>query len=155
MCVDPNLPIPPIFSPPWYPYICSLHLSLFLLCKWDHFYHFSRFHIYVLLYNICFSLYDSLSRSMKIFFRNRHCCTHSPSLFKGENIVLERSGDLLEKKYCNWDLNQTATLQSQGSQILTHHLPPLPPPPVKLVFLSLNLLTVWSVFLFGPLSISN
>lgn len=83
----------------------------------------------MLLYNICFSLFDSLFHLiLKIFFRNRHCCAHSPSLFKGENVVLERSGDSLEKKCCNWDLNQTATLQSQGSEILTHHIPPLPPP---------------------------
>ena len=97
----------------------------------------------MLLYNICFSLFDLLSRSIKIFFRNRHCCAHSPSLFKGENIVLQRLGDSLEKKYCNWDLNQTATLQSQGSQILTHHIPPLPPPPVKLVFF------LWTCLLCG------
>ena len=35
-------------------YICVL----FLPCKLIHLYHFSRFHIYVLIYNICFSLSD-------------------------------------------------------------------------------------------------
>ena len=36
-------------SPPWCPYIRSLHLclSLFPLCKQNHLYHFSRFHMYV------------------------------------------------------------------------------------------------------------
>ena len=38
----------------------SLHLSLFLPCKLVHLYHFSRFHIHVLIYNICFSLSDLL-----------------------------------------------------------------------------------------------
>ena len=46
--------------PPWCPYICSLHLCLFLPCKPVHLYHFSRFHIYVLIYDICFSLFDLL-----------------------------------------------------------------------------------------------
>ena len=59
----PPPPRPP--SPPWCPYVCSLHLCLFLPCKPVHLYHFSRFHIYELIYNICFSLsdftlYDSL-----------------------------------------------------------------------------------------------
>ena len=59
--VSPNLPIhltPPF--PPWCPYVCSLHLCLFLPCKQVHLYHFSRFHIYVLIYSICFSLSDLL-----------------------------------------------------------------------------------------------
>ena len=34
----------------------STSVSLFLPCKWVHLYHFSRFHIYALIYNICFSL---------------------------------------------------------------------------------------------------
>ena len=45
--------------------LVSIHLfstcvSLFLPCKPVHLYHFSRFHIYALIYNICFSLSDLL-----------------------------------------------------------------------------------------------
>ena len=52
--------LPPLVS------ICllSTSVSLFLLCIQDHLYHFSRFHIYALIYDICFSdfiLCDSLS----------------------------------------------------------------------------------------------
>ena len=57
---SPNSSQPPRLSP-----LVSLHLfftsvSLFLLCKQDHLYHFSRFHIYALIYGICFSLSDLL-----------------------------------------------------------------------------------------------
>ena len=34
------------------------NVSLFLPCIWVHLYHFSRFHIYVAIYYICFSLSD-------------------------------------------------------------------------------------------------
>ena len=54
--VNPTLPIHPALP------FClgSIHLfstsaSLFLLCKQVHLYHFSRFHIYALICNICFS----------------------------------------------------------------------------------------------------
>ena len=50
----------PNSSPSCYPYICSIHLCLFLLCKQDHLYHSSRFHIHVLIYNTCVSLSDLL-----------------------------------------------------------------------------------------------
>ena len=45
---------PPLVS------IClfSTSVSLFLPCKPVHLYHFSRFHIYALIYDICFSLSD-------------------------------------------------------------------------------------------------
>ena len=59
--VNPNLPVHPTPTfPPWCPYVPSLHLSLFLPCKPVHLYHFSRFHIYALIHNICFSLSDLL-----------------------------------------------------------------------------------------------
>ena len=62
--IPPPPPRPPAF-PPWCPYICSLQLSLFLSCKLVHLYHFSRFHIYVLIDGIFlfltyFTLYDTL-----------------------------------------------------------------------------------------------
>ena len=38
----------------------STSVSLFLPCKRVHLYHFSRFHIYALIYDICFSLSDLL-----------------------------------------------------------------------------------------------
>ena len=56
----PQPPTPPPAFPPWCPYICSLHVSLFLPCKPLHLYHFSTFHIYALIYDIYFSLSDLL-----------------------------------------------------------------------------------------------
>ena len=41
-------------------HLFSMSVSPFLLWKQVHLYHFSRFHIYVLRYNICFSLSDLL-----------------------------------------------------------------------------------------------
>ena len=38
----------------------STSVPLFMPCKWVHQYHFSRFHIYVLIHDICFSLSDLL-----------------------------------------------------------------------------------------------
>ena len=66
--MNPNLPIhPPIPPPPRprVPPLVSIHLfstfvCLFLPCKPVHLYHFSRFHIYALIYDICFSLSDLL-----------------------------------------------------------------------------------------------
>ena len=47
-------------SPPC-PQVCSWCLRLSLLpCKQVHCYHFSKFHTYVLIYDICFSLSDLL-----------------------------------------------------------------------------------------------
>ena len=56
--------IPPPPPLPHFPPLGSMHLfstsvSLFLPCKLVHLYHFSRFHIYALIY-ICFSLSDLL-----------------------------------------------------------------------------------------------
>ena len=39
-------------------HLLSISLSLFLFCKLDHLYHFSRFHVYAFVCNICFSLSD-------------------------------------------------------------------------------------------------
>ena len=57
--------IPPPPSPRHYPPLVSIRLfstsvSLFLPCKPVHLYHFFRFHIYALIYDICFSLSDLL-----------------------------------------------------------------------------------------------
>lgn len=41
-------------------HLFSMSLYLPLLCKWDHLYNFSRFHICVLIYDICFALSDWL-----------------------------------------------------------------------------------------------
>ena len=62
ICVNPNLPIPPTtpLSPMVSIHLFSTSVSLFLLCKQDHLYHFSSFHIYVLIYDIFFSLSDLL-----------------------------------------------------------------------------------------------
>ena len=52
-------------TPCHFPTLVSIHLfstsvSLFLPCKLVHLYHFSRFHIYALIYDICFSFSDLL-----------------------------------------------------------------------------------------------
>ena len=57
--------IPPPSSTPCFPPLVSICLfstsvSLFLPCKPVHLYHFSRFPIYELIYDICFSLSDLL-----------------------------------------------------------------------------------------------
>ena len=58
---SPNLSSP---FPLWCPYVCSLHLCLYFFFANRFFCTiFSRFHLYVLIYDICFSgfiLYDSL-----------------------------------------------------------------------------------------------
>ena len=50
------LPLPPLVSIRLF----STSVSQLLPCKPVHLYHFSRFHIYALIYNICFSLSDLL-----------------------------------------------------------------------------------------------
>ena len=57
------IPTPP--PSPCFPPLVSIHLfstsvTLLLPCKPVHLYHFSRFHIYALIYDICFSLSDLL-----------------------------------------------------------------------------------------------
>ena len=56
---------PPSPPPHRFPCLVSIRLfstsvSHFLPCKLVHLYHFSRFHIYALIYDICFSLSDLL-----------------------------------------------------------------------------------------------
>ena len=65
--VNPNRPIqhtttttPRHFHPLVSIRLFSTSVSLSLPCKPVHLYHFSRFHIYALIYNICFSLSDVL-----------------------------------------------------------------------------------------------
>ena len=63
-----SIPISQFIPPPTHPHspcLVSIRLfftsvSIFLPCKLVHLHHFSRFHIYVLIYNICFSLSDLL-----------------------------------------------------------------------------------------------
>ena len=52
---DHPLPLSPVC-----PYVCSLPLCLFLPWRLVHLYHFSRFHVYALIYDLCFSLSDIL-----------------------------------------------------------------------------------------------
>ena len=52
----PSRRIPPLVSI----HLFSTSVSLFLPCKLVHLYQFSRFHIYALIYDICFSLSDLL-----------------------------------------------------------------------------------------------
>ena len=57
--VSSNLPIhPTIPFTPRYPYISSLHLCLYFCLA--NLYHFSRFQLYALIYNICLSVSDLL-----------------------------------------------------------------------------------------------
>ena len=69
--------IPPPPPPAAFPLLVSIHLfstavSLFMPCKLVHLYHFSRFHIYVLTYNIFFlsdllhSVWQSLGPSTSL-----------------------------------------------------------------------------------------
>ena len=60
-----SIPISQFIPPHHFPPLVSIRLfsisvSPFLPCKPVHLYHFSRFHIYVLIYDICFSLSDLL-----------------------------------------------------------------------------------------------
>ena len=77
----PNSTHPPL--PSHFPPLVSIRLfstcvSLFLSCKRIHLYHFSRFHIYALIYDICFSfltyftLYDSLGPSTSLQMTQFH-----------------------------------------------------------------------------------
>ena len=55
------IPPPPHRFPPLVSIrLFSTSVSLFLPCKLVHLYHFSKFHIYALIYDICFSLSDLL-----------------------------------------------------------------------------------------------
>ena len=47
------IPPPPSFTPLVSIHLFSTSVFLFLFCKQDHLYRFSRFHIYALIYNIC------------------------------------------------------------------------------------------------------
>ena len=53
-------PPPPHFPPLVSIRLFSTSVSLFLPCKPVHLYHFSRLHIYAIIYGICFSLSDLL-----------------------------------------------------------------------------------------------
>ena len=53
-------PTPPRFPPLVSVRLFSTSVSLFLPCKQLPLYHFSRFHVYALIYDICFSLSDLL-----------------------------------------------------------------------------------------------
>ena len=58
---NPSLPIHPTPSVPLVTIrLFSTSVSLFLPCRLVHLYHFSRFHIHALIYDICFSLSDLL-----------------------------------------------------------------------------------------------
>ena len=78
--IPPPPPHPPATIPPLVSIrLFSISVSLFLPCKPVHLYRFSRFHIYALIYDICFSLSDllhsvwqSLDSSMSL---------HDPILF--------------------------------------------------------------------------
>ena len=68
---------------PRFPHLLSIRLfstsvSLFLPCKLVHLYHFFRFHIYVLTYDVCFSLSDLLCMTVS---RSIHVYTNDPVSF--------------------------------------------------------------------------
>ena len=72
-----SIPIAQFITPPsprhrGFPPLVSIHLfytsvSLFMPCKPVHLYHFSRFHIYALIYDICFSSFWLTSLCMTVF----------------------------------------------------------------------------------------
>ena len=72
--IPPPPPPPPHNFPPLVSIsLFSTSVSLFLPCKSVHLYHFSRFHIYALMYDICslfltyFTLYDSLQIHPRLY----------------------------------------------------------------------------------------
>ena len=69
ICQSPSLNSSHPTFPPQCPYICSLHLCLFLHFEQVHLYHFSRFHIYVLR-NICLNF--TLQSSIKLEIDTGH-----------------------------------------------------------------------------------
>ena len=62
--------IPPPFLPSWYPYLFSTSMFLFLLCNYLQYIaivysNFFRFHIYALIYSICFCFWlQSIQQSL-------------------------------------------------------------------------------------------
>ena len=52
--------VPPFSSPTVSASLFSMSVSPLLLCKYVHQYHLFRFHIYALIYDICFSLSNLL-----------------------------------------------------------------------------------------------
>ena len=70
---SPNSSHPP-FSPSVSIHLFSTSLSLFLPCEQVHLYHFSKFHIYALIYNIFFS-----------FWLTSLCMTVSRSIYVSTN----------------------------------------------------------------------
>ena len=52
----PSTPLSPLGVYTFVLYMCATSVSLLLPCKLVHLYHFSIFHIYGLIYDICFSL---------------------------------------------------------------------------------------------------
>ena len=73
----PSLPTHPRFPPLVFLRLFSTSVSLFMPCKLVRLHHFSRFHIYALIYDICFSLsnllhsvWHSLSPSMSLQMTN-------------------------------------------------------------------------------------
>ena len=87
--VSPNIPTHRTLFPPLVS-IClfATSVSLFLLCKQVHLYHFSRFHIYAVIYNICLSLSDLL---------------HSVEIQKGGDICIRIADSLC----CTAETNTT------------------------------------------------
>ena len=68
-----------------FPPLVSIHLfstsvSVFLPCKQVHLYHFSRFHVYMLIYNIFVFLFLTTSLFMTVS-RSIHVSTNDPILF--------------------------------------------------------------------------
>ena len=77
--IPPHPPPPARHFPPWCPYVCSLHLCLFLPCKPVHLYIFldstymRQYTIFVFLFLTYFTLYD--------------CLYVHPHLYKWPNFV--------------------------------------------------------------------
>ena len=61
-----SIPISQFIPPSWYPCVCSLRLCVsFCFASKGCVYHFSRFHVHALIYNVCFSdLLPSVRQSL-------------------------------------------------------------------------------------------
>ena len=60
MLLSPFTPPSPSWPVPWAHKSVAMSVSLLLPCKQIHQYHLSGFHIFLLIYDICFSLSDLL-----------------------------------------------------------------------------------------------
>ena len=83
-----------------------MSMSLFLFCKQGHLYNFSRFHIYALIYNICFFLSDllhSIWRSLGPSMSLQMTQLHSVLWLSNIPWYIHHGGKRWGEKLGDWD----------------------------------------------------